>query len=137
MDGPEDEGLEDDSHRDGAVLEATDPPAARAIVQRAGEERERALATRAVPELRQLGIVGRTAVEQLDRDAMAGERVVELAQHGLQLRAHVHDPRAGERRGQGGEGPLLRETSLQRLEGRLRRGSGDRERLWQLDAVRA
>src|SRR5262245_43627198 len=108
MHGPEAEGLEGDPRRDGAVLEATDPTPAGAGVEVAGEECERALPTRPVPDLRELGVVVRAAVEELDRGAMAGERVVELAEHRLELPAHVPDPRAGERGGPARAGAFLR-----------------------------
>src|SRR5688572_22675009 len=57
VDGPEHERLEHEARRGGGVLEAPEAAAARAIVEVAGEEGERAFAPGAIPELREVGVV--------------------------------------------------------------------------------
>src|SRR5262245_44990593 len=109
MHGPEDEGLEDDPRCDGRILERADAPATDSVLEIAGEEREGAVPAGAIPELREVRVVEGTAVEELDPGAVTGERVVELAQHVLELRADVRDARARERGAQSGQGPVVSE----------------------------
>src|SRR5262245_54792329 len=99
--GPEDEGLEHDAGCDGGYVEGTDSPATDPLLEIAGEESKGAVPAGAVPKLRELRVVESAAVEERDPDPVAGQHVVELAQNGCQLGAHVSDPRARERRREG------------------------------------
>src|SRR5215468_2753243 len=89
--GPEEERLEHDARRDRRVGEAAESTAARAVVEIAIEERQGAVRAGPVPELREIGVVEGAAIEELDPVAMAGERVVQLAQDVLELVESLRD----------------------------------------------